>query len=40
MPEEVGTYGKVQRGDQANCEEAEEYDALANNLIRGIGGSF
>ena len=40
MPKEVGDYGKVQRREESGCEEDKEYDALANNPIRGINGSF
>jgi len=40
MPEEVGAYGKIWRGEEAGCEEIEEYYMLTNNLIRGISGSF
>ena len=40
MTEEEGVSGKVQREEEADCEEAEEYDALMNDLIRGIGGLF
>ena len=40
MAEKVGAYGKVWKGEEANYEEAEEYNALTNNLIRGIGSSF
>jgi len=28
------------RGEEASCEEEEEYNALANDPIREIGGSF
>ena len=40
MPEEIGDYGKVQREEEAGCEETEEYNALVNDLIREIGSSF
>ena len=40
MPEKVEDYGKVQREDELGCEDKEEYDALTNDPIRGISGSF
>jgi len=32
--------GRYREGKEAGCEEAEEYSALTNGLIRGISGSF